>query len=220
MILDPLVVCGPSGVGKGTIIDRFMKQQQEQQQQQQLQFGFSVSHTTRKPRPGEINGVHYHFVTHQEMEQLMPQKGVFLEHAKVHGNYYGTSWKALQDVQLDQQKKCLLDIDVQGVQRLKQVQQEMQGNQQFRFQPKYVFIAPPSLEALQKRLTARATETPEQLKLRLSKSAHEIEYGTTAGNFDAVIVNDDLEQAVNDFARVVLHELYENDKDEGNGNGE
>ena len=79
MVLDPLIVCGPSGVGKGTIIERFMADYERH-------FGFTVSHTTRSPRPGEIDGMHYHFVSKEEMETAIRRENQFLEHARVHGN--------------------------------------------------------------------------------------------------------------------------------------
>lgn len=217
MVLDPLVVCGPSGVGKGTIIQRFQQEFPDLAQH----FGFTVSHTTRNPRPGEVNGVHYHFVSHEEMHALI-QADAFLESASVHSNIYGTSFSALRDVQRSG-KKCLLDIDVQGVQRLKLNQDAWTNNNNknkinassssssspssFTLQPKYLFIAPPSLETLQDRLRARNTETPEALQTRLAAAAAEVTYGRTAGNFDAIVVNDDLESAVRDFGAAVK-DLY------------
>lgn len=207
MVLDPLVVCGPSGVGKGTIIQQFMDNYaSNNNSNSQRSFGFSVSHTTRQPRPGEQDGVHYHFVPSvAEMQDLIGQ-GAFVEWAEVHGNYYGTSWATLQTLAQNQQT-CLLDIDVQGVRRLKELhaaeetqQQHGSASSSFQFQPKYIFIAPPSLDSLAERLTNRATETPESLERRLANAAAEVEYGLAPGNFDAVIVNDDLEEAVRAFA--------------------
>ncbi|GAX25283.1 guanylate kinase [Fistulifera solaris] len=190
--LDPLVVCGPSGVGKGTIIGRFLSETNA--------FGFSVSHTTRDPRPGEINGIHYHFTSKPLMESLLGQD-YFLESAEVHGNIYGTSWQALYDVQ-KAGKKCLLDIDVQGVQRLKTIPSRES------WRPRYIFIAPPSPEILESRLRGRATENEESLQRRISNARDEIEYGLEAGNFDAIVYNDDLENAIKDF-RIAVHKLYE-----------
>mmetsp|Transcript_13640 Transcript_13640/g.17774 ORF Transcript_13640/g.17774 Transcript_13640/m.17774 type:complete len:403 (-) Transcript_13640:133-1341(-) len=251
VVLDPLVVCGPSGVGKGTIIERFMERQQQKQQHQaaansmstwasslsssssnMISFGFSVSHTTRDPRPGEQDGVHYHFVNQTTMQTLMEQD-FFVEFAQVHGNYYGTSWNALQAVQQqttnnnNNNQKCLLDIDVQGVKRLQQLQktttattattnqqQQQPGEVSFILQPKYIFIAPPSLATLQERLKARNTETEESLKTRLANAQAEVEFGTSNSNdnknhdnFDAVIVNQDLDVAVQEFEQEV-YRLY------------
>jgi len=190
-VLDPLIVCGPSGVGKGTIIHKYMEEGSRN-------FGFTVSHTTRSPRPGEIEGVHYYFSTKEKMEEDI-KNGLFLEHAAVHGNLYGTSWQSLKG---SGKKRCLLDIDVQGVKTLKQQQVANK-----KFQPRYIFIAPPSLPSLLKRLESRGTETPESLRIRTSKAKEELEYGLAEGNFDAVIVNDDLTEACLEFQRVV-QKLY------------
>merc|ERR1719215_859288 len=92
-LLDPLIVCGPSGVGKGTIIARFMDEMGGSDR-----FGFTVSHTTRKPREGEVDGVHYHFVDAETMRRRISEGGFFLESAEVHGNLYGTSLRSLRDV--------------------------------------------------------------------------------------------------------------------------
>jgi guanylate kinase len=189
--LDPLVVCGPSGVGKGTIIGKFLSETNA--------FGFSVSHTTRDPRPGEINGIHYHFTSKPLMQSLLGQD-YFLESAEVHGNIYGTSWQALYDVQ-KAGKKCLLDIDVQGVQRLKTIPSRES------WRPCYIFIAPPSPEILESRLRGRATESEENLRRRIRNARDEIEYGLEAGNFDAIVYNDDLKKAVEDF-RIAVQKLY------------
>ena len=188
-VLDPLIVCGPSGVGKGTIIDKFM-----QELGGSHQFGFTVSHTTRKPREGEVNGVHYHFCDMEEMKQQI-QKGAFLEFAEVHGNLYGTSLQSLRDVQ-DQGKRCLLDIDVEGVRSIKKIASEML------LEPKYLFIAPPSLETLKERLVGRGTETPESLAKRTANAKAEVEYGTLQ-NFDAIVVNNDLDLACKEFSEAV-----------------
>jgi guanylate kinase len=191
--LDPLIVCGPSGVGKGTIIQKYMEQLGGRQH-----FGFTVSHTTRPPRDGEVNGVHYHFVDHDEMNALLADN-YFLEYARVHGNWYGTSWKAMRDVQAGN-KRCLMDIDVQGVQRIKTLEEPSI------LQPRYIFIAPPSIETLKERLRGRGSESPETLQRRVGSAVAEVQYGLE-GNFDVVVTNDDLEKAVRDFDRAV-RDLY------------
>jgi guanylate kinase len=165
-------------------------------------FGFTVSHTTRQPRPGEKNGIHYHFTTHHIMERHI-ENGRFLEHAKVHGHLYGTSWDALEDVQVNQKKKCLLDIDVQGVQTLKQLNLAAD-----KWQPRYVFIAPPSLPVLLERLSSRGTESEESIRIRSSKAKEEVDYGTKEGVFDAIVVNDDLDESCREFAEVVRGLYY------------
>jgi guanylate kinase len=203
----PIVIAGPSGVGKGTIINKFMTQYPHL-------FGFSVSHTTRAPRPGEVDGVHYNFVTKAEFENAVA-RGAFVEHAEVHTNYYGTSFQAIENVrfclvvlnfsmffnngffffffQIRQQNKiCILDIDIQGVQKVKQASLPC----------KYLFIRPPSMEALESRLIHRNTETMEKIQIRISNAKKEIEYSYIPGNFDEIIVNDKLEMAYEEIVQL------------------
>ena len=238
MILDPLVVCGPSGVGKGTVITRFLELQQEQytaslemnekipqrkeaEKPKFVEFVFAVSHTTRPPRPKEIDCVHYHFVDKECMMHLIKlgkettatetntadadatttassesktswASSFFAEHANVHGNLYGTSWDAIVKVHTSNQKtigntrvirKAILDIDIQGVQNLKKIEQEQKDEMErgeelpFLLQPKYIFIAPPSLRSLQERLIARGTESKLSLVTRTNNAIHEMNYG-------------------------------------------
>lgn len=172
--LVPVVVCGPSGVGKGTLIGKLMKEFPDC-------CGFSVSHTTRKPREGEINGVHYHFTTRDWMEPEV-NGGRFLESADVHGNMYGTSIAAVQQV-TDSGKMCVLDIDVQGAQQVKN-----SG-----LPATFVFISPPSYEELEKRLRGRGTETEAQIEKRLKNARAELERGKDTSLFNHTLVNDDLE---------------------------
>ena len=173
----PLVFAGPSGVGKGTIINILMKKHPSL-------FGFSVSHATRAPRPGEENGVHYNFVTVAEMEEAIA-KNEFIEFAQVHNNYYGSSYKAVEKVR-SQGKICILDIDIQGVQNVKKSSLDCE----------YIFIAPPSVEELESRLRGRGTETEEKIQVRMKNAKGELEFGNSKGNFDLFIVNNDLEAAV------------------------
>jgi len=205
-VLDPLVVCGPSGVGKGTIIDRYMKE--ENADNDLCSFAFTVSHTTRQPRPGETNGVHYHFVSQQEMDRLI-QEEAFVEHAEVHSNVYGTSWASLQAIHADKSAKqrALLDIDVNGVQSMKALEYSLISRDAMLLQPKYIFIAPPDLDTLRRRLQARGTETEESLEERTANAAAELEYGLSPGNFDAIVYNHEIDQAVADFTEAV-RELY------------
>lgn len=183
--LKAVVFCGPSGVGKGTLIGMLMQRFPNDQ------FGFSVSHTTRPPRDGEVDGVHYNFTTIEDMKKDIAD-GKFIEYAEVHGKYYGTSIAAVETVQASG-KICILDIDVQGVQKVKQSP----------LQPYYIFISPPSMEALEKRLRGRGTEAEEQVKTRLANAAKELEYGQQAGNFDRVFVNADLKQCFEDLVECV-----------------
>lgn len=171
--IQPILICGPSGVGKGTVIDIIMKRCPGV-------FGFSVSNTTREPRPGEQDGVHYNFVKVNDMEVAI-SNGEFIEHAKVHSNYYGTSVKAVESV-MHQGKICILDLDTQGVRSVKESSLDC----------KYVFIAPPSIEILEQRLRGRGTETEEKIKLRLENAKKELLYGSEEqGNFDMYVVNND-----------------------------
>ena len=180
----PMIICGPSGVGKGTIIAALLAKFPSSK------FGFSVSHTTRSPRPGEVNGTHYHFVSVEQIQHDI-QEGKFLEYAEVHGNYYGTSLEAVETVQ-SQGKLCILDIDVQGVQTI-QSQHKLPD-------AIYIFIAPPSVDDLERRLRGRGTETEESLVRRLGNAQREMEYGYGEGNFDYVLVNGELDVAVEELA--------------------
>eukprot|EP00581_Thalassiosira_minuscula_P005196 CAMPEP_0183738008 /NCGR_PEP_ID=MMETSP0737-20130205/53660_1 /TAXON_ID=385413 /ORGANISM="Thalassiosira miniscula, Strain CCMP1093" /LENGTH=200 /DNA_ID=CAMNT_0025972451 /DNA_START=95 /DNA_END=697 /DNA_ORIENTATION=+ len=171
----PIVFAGPSGVGKGTLIELLRKKFP-------TQFGFSVSHTTRKPREGEQDGVHYNFTTVDDIKVEIDD-GKFVEYANVHGNYYGTSVAAVESVQ-KQGKICILDIDVQGVQNVKKSTLDAI----------YIFIAPPSMEELEKRLRGRGTETEEAVVKRLKNAKDELDYGMGEGNFDRVFTNDDLDK--------------------------
>ena len=134
------------------------------------------------------------------MKQLI-EDGAFLEHAEVHGNLYGTSWDALRQVQ-SLGLRCLLDIDVQGVRRIKSLQNQSSQVSKW-FNPKYIFIAPPSLDLLEQRLIGRGTEDNESLIRRTQNAREEVEYGLQRGNFDYVLVNDDLDKACVEFEAVV-----------------
>ncbi|KAL1821053.1 hypothetical protein ACET3Z_015922 [Daucus carota] len=168
----PVVISGPSGVGKGTLINKLMKDFP-------AMFGFSVSHTTRAPREGEKNHVHYHFTDRTVMEQEI-KDGKFLEFASVHGNLYGTSTEAV-DAVADAGKRCILDIDVQGARCMRDSHLEAI----------FIFVCPPSSEELEKRLRARGTEMEEQIQKRLRNAKTELEKGREPGLFDYMLVNDD-----------------------------
>ena len=183
--LRPIVMCGPSGVGKGTLINRLMADFPGK-------FGFSVSHTTRAPRPGETDGVHYNFVEKAAMEADIAD-GKFLEHAHVHENIYGTSLAAVEAVATKGQV-CVLDIDVQGAEIVKKSTLDAL----------FVFIAPPSMEELEKRLRGRGTEKEESIQKRLANAAGEMAKTEVDGFFHSVIVNDDLEKAYGELKTVVI----------------
>merc|ERR1719203_693737 len=178
-----VVIVGPSGVGKSTLISRLMEDYKGR-------FGFSVSHTTRKPREGEVDGVHYNFTTTEKMREDI-SKGAFIEHAEVHGNFYGTSIEAVNTVR-NSGKVCLLDIDVQGAQQMKKSSLNQDSA--------YMFVAPPSVETLEERLRGRGTESEEKILLRLENARKELAFAQEQPSFfGTVIVNDKLERAYAQF---------------------
>jgi len=173
-----LVLNGPSGVGKGTLINKLREEYPQK-------FGFSVSHTTRQPRKGEVNGKDYHFVTHEMMEALIAENE-FFEYARVHGNIYGTSKTAVQSV-TQTEKICILDIDVQGAQNVRRSSVAEDAL--------YVFIKAPSMEVLEARLRGRGTETEDKVLMRLANAKTEMDFSETPGFYHQIIVNDNLEVA-------------------------
>ncbi|XP_055625296.1 uncharacterized protein LOC129767984 isoform X2 [Toxorhynchites rutilus septentrionalis] len=185
----PLVICGPSGSGKSTLLKKLFKEFPDT-------FGFSVSHTTRKPRPGEVNAVHYHFVSVEEMQAAI-ENGEFIETAVFSGNMYGTSKKAVENVQ-QHGKVCVLDIEIEGVKQVRHSD---------RLNPLLVFINPPSIAELERRLRGRQTETEESLQKRLNTAKIEMEYGNTPGNFDFVVHNINLKEAYAELRDFIVREL-------------
>ncbi|GER57166.1 guanylate kinase [Striga asiatica] len=180
----PIVISGPSGVGKGTLISKLMEEFPST-------FGFSVSHTTRAPRNNEHNGVHYHFTERALMERDITD-GKFLEFAAVHGNLYGTSVEAVEVV-TDGEKRCILDIDVQGARSVRATSLEAI----------FIFIRPPSFEVLEQRLRSRGTETEEQIQKRLRNAKAEMEQGNSPGLFDHILVNDNLETCYENLKEIL-----------------
>ncbi|KAJ6441844.1 guanylate kinase [Purpureocillium lavendulum] len=184
----PIVVSGPSGVGKGTLYNLLFQRHPET-------FALSVSHTTRSPRDGEQDGVHYHFVPMEHFEDLISRDG-FVEHAKFSGNRYGTSKMTIEE-QTKKGRVVLLDIEMEGVKQIKQSD----------IAARYIFISPPSLETLESRLRGRGTEKEESIVKRLAQAKNELEYSKTPGVHDIVIVNDDLEKAYKEFEDFVYKPL-------------
>ncbi|XP_032381172.1 guanylate kinase 1b isoform X1 [Etheostoma spectabile] len=224
----PVVLSGPSGAGKSTLMKRLMKDHEDV-------FGFSVSHTTRNPRPGEENGKglntlpmllgatllpvadvfssedleksaslsnanksettdkDYHFTTKDAMQEGI-DNGDYIESAEFSGNLYGTSKAAIEDVQA-KNLICILDVDIQGVKRIKETD----------LNPIYISIQPPSIEILEKRLRDRQTETEESLQKRLEAARIDMELSNEPGVFDVVIINDDLERAYEEL-KVILND--------------
>ncbi|XP_011941570.1 PREDICTED: guanylate kinase isoform X1 [Cercocebus atys] len=152
----PVVLSGPSGAGKSTLLKRLL-------QEHSGIFGFSVSHTTRNPRPGEENGKDYYFVTREVMQRDIAA-GDFIEHAEFSGNLYGTSKAAVQAVQA-MNRICVLDVDLQGVRNIKATD----------LRPIYISVQPPSLHVLEQRLRQRNTETEESLAKRLAAARADME---------------------------------------------
>ncbi|ESW17610.1 hypothetical protein PHAVU_007G253800 [Phaseolus vulgaris] len=180
----PVVISGPSGVGKGTLISMLMKEFPSM-------FGFSVSHTTRAPRGMEKDGVHYHFTEKNVMEKEI-KDGKFLEFASVHENLYGTSVEGVELVS-DAGKRCILDIDVQGARSVRASALEAM----------FIFICPPSMDELEKRLRDRGTETEEQVLKRLRNAQAEIEQGTSSGIFDHILYNDNLKECYENLKKLL-----------------
>ena len=204
-LLRPLVICGPSGVGKGTLMNILFEEFGGY-------FGFSVSHTTRGPRPGEVHGVHYNFTSKEVMAAAIDE-GRFLEFAQVHTNLYGTSLEAVRKVQRAG-KVCVLDIDVQGVMSVKKAAARGLVHD---LRPLFVFIAPPSLEVLEKRLRGRETEKEEDVVRRLGNARKEVEYGWVEGNFDKIVVNGELDDAYRDLVGYIERMYYSEEDEEEEG---
>ena len=185
--LRPVVISGPSGSGKSSLIKRLFDEFPGC-------FGFSVSHTTRSPRFGEQDGREYHFVPRETFEELIRKGDYFLEHTEFSGNLYGTSRDAIRALQSNGMV-CLLDIELNGVRAFKQ-----SG-----IASRYIYIAPPSIEELKKRLELRKTETPESLEKRLKMAEREANAAKNEpGLHDIIIVNDDLDRAYAEFKNFII----------------
>ncbi|EDW73164.1 uncharacterized protein Dwil_GK17399 [Drosophila willistoni] len=184
----PLVLCGPSGSGKSTLLKRLFAEFP-------TTFGFSISHTTRKPREGEEHGVHYYFVERPEME-LAIANDEFIETAEFSGNMYGTSKAAVREIQ-NQGRVCILDIEQKGVEQIRKTD----------LNPILIFNNPPTIEELERRLRLRGSETEETLRKRLDAAQVEISYGLTPGNFHKIINNVDIDVAYTEFRDFVVQEL-------------
>ncbi|KAF7629134.1 hypothetical protein AFLA_004474 [Aspergillus flavus NRRL3357] len=172
----PVVVSGPSGAGKSTLLKRLFADYPDT-------FGFSVSHTTRAPRPGEQHGREYYFTTKADFLDLVSKNG-FIEHAQFGGNHYGTSVQAVKDI-AKKGRICILDIEMEGVKQVKRTD----------LNARFMFLAPPSVEELERRLRGRGTESEESLSKRLAQAKNELEYAKEPGAHNKIVVNDDLEKA-------------------------
>ncbi|MBA3008183.1 MAG: guanylate kinase [Proteobacteria bacterium] len=178
------ILSAPSGAGKTTLLKRVMADLPG--------LAFSVSHTTRLPRAGELDGVDYHFVSRDQFE-AMGEQGTFLEWAEVHGNLYGTSRPALL-AQLATGVDVILDIDVQGAEILRKSAAIPAAS---------LFITPPSLQELERRLRGRGTDSEETILLRLKNARVEMQ---AVLDYEYLIVNDRLEQAIDTLRAVVIAE--------------
>ncbi|WP_251197973.1 guanylate kinase [Anaerotardibacter muris] len=166
------VVSGPSGAGKGTLISLLTQRNPD--------IKVSISATTRTPRPGEEDGVDYHFLSEESFKNILAEDG-FLEHALVHGKYYGTI-KRYVDEAIARGEQVILEIDVQGARQVKQIMPDAH----------LIFIEPPSLEELERRLRGRNTETEEQINKRLDTALLEL---SAKKEYDVQLVNEDVEAA-------------------------
>ena len=177
-----IVLSGPSGSGKGTIVKSLVKD---------YGFQISISATTRNPRKGEEDGVHYFFKTTDEFEKMISQNEL-LEYAKFCGNYYGTPKSFIEDcARLG--KDVILEIEVQGAEQIKDIYPEAI----------FVFVIPPSMKELENRLIGRSTETREVIDARLKRAKEEL---ALYDNYDYIVINESLEQAVEDIKNIAVVE--------------
>ena len=174
------IVAAPSGAGKSSLVNALLERERE--------IVLSISHTTRPPRPGDVDGEHYHFVNRGVFERLVADNA-FLEHAEVFGNLYGTSRNAVEPL-LAQGRDVLLEIDWQGARQVRKVMPDCVS----------IFILPPSREELERRLRTRAADSAITIARRLAESRDEIAH---VGDFDYVVVNDEFADALNDLRSIV-----------------
>lgn len=177
------IISGPSGVGKSTVLKELFKDRDD--------LYFSISATTRAPREGEVNGVHYHFIDVERFQQLISEDA-FLEYAEYVGNFYGTP-KKFVDAAMDEGKDVILDIELQGAIQVTGKRPDVVR----------IFIAPPSWEELEKRLTGRGTDSPEKIRERLVRAKVELQ---NANTYDYFVINDTVEQAVREINAIMLAE--------------
>jgi guanylate kinase len=174
------VVAAPSGAGKSTLVNALLAREPS--------ISLSISHTTRPPRVGEEYGRHYYFVEREEFQRQIAA-GTFLEHAEVHGNFYGTSHATVQSL-LDAGRDVLLEIDWQGAAQIRRAKPDCVS----------VFILPPSRAELERRLRGRGSDAPEVIERRLLNSREEIAH---AHEFDYIVVNDGFDDALADLQAIV-----------------
>ena len=177
------IICGPSGVGKGTVVARLLASDPT--------LYFSVSATTRPPRAGEEDGVHYHFLDRETFEQWIAA-GDFLEYAEYVGNLYGTP-RLYVDRAMEQGRDVLLDIEIQGAEQVRQKRPETVR----------IYVAPPSWAELERRLVGRGTEDMEKVRFRLARGREEF---AAARDFDYLVINDTVDRAVDELRAILYAE--------------
>lgn len=177
------VISGPSGVGKSTVLRELFKNRDD--------LYFSVSATTREPREGEVDGVHYHFIDVRRFQELI-EADALLEYAEYVGNFYGTP-KKFVDKAMNDGKDVILDIEVQGALQVSAKRPETVR----------IFIAPPSWNELERRLKGRGTDSEEKIQKRLLRAKAELQ---TADVYDYFVINDSVEQAVRELNAIMLAE--------------
>lgn len=177
------IISGPSGVGKSTVLRALLERKRD--------IYFSVSATTRDPRPGEIDGIHYHFLTMDTFQERIA-KDAFLEYAEYVGNFYGTPMKNI-DVAMSRGQDVILDIEIQGAIQVTSKRPEVVR----------IFIAPPSWSELERRLTERGTDTEDKIQKRLVRAKVEFQ---TAHTYDYFVINDSVESAVNELTAIITAE--------------
>ncbi|HIU64041.1 MAG TPA: guanylate kinase [Candidatus Avacidaminococcus intestinavium] len=175
-----LVLSGPSGAGKGTICDMLLARRND--------LSYSVSVTTRAPRKGEVDGENYFFVSEDTFQQMI-ESGGLLEHAEIYGNFYGTPRSYVLDI-LNSGKNVVLEIDPQGAMQIKENFPDAV----------FVYIVPPSLNELSKRIYKRGTDSEEVIRRRLSEATTELAY---ASKYDYIIINDEVERATEKVANIL-----------------
>ena len=179
------ILAAPSGAGKSSLIKALMEKYEGNST---APMQVSVSHTTRQPRPGEEDGVHYHFVSREQFEALIEQ-GVFFEYAEVFGNYYGTSRVTIEQT-LHRGIDVFLDIDWQGARQVKKLMPDTCG----------IFILPPSLNVLEQRLNNRGQDSEDVIAGRMAQAVSEMSH---FNEFDYVLINDDFATALSELEAVV-----------------
>lgn len=175
------IISAPSGAGKTSLVGTLLDTVSDVE--------VSVSHTTRAKRPGEVDGVNYHFINEEEFKRMVDE-GMFLEHARVFDQYYGTSRQHIQE-QLLKGKDVILEIDWQGARQIRQLMTDC----------KSIYILPPSVASLQERLQGRGQDDKEMIKRRMRDAASEMSH---YGEFDYIVINDEFEQAKHDLSAIFV----------------